>query len=75
VITTLRAVVGARARRVERAELTEELETRAVELELVLRGRGLALESRSLLGLGPDASPQPLDTMSCSLRPRSGSGH
>ena len=59
----LEVVVGARARRVERAELTEELEARPVELELVLHGRGLALEGRSLLGLGPDAGPQPLDVL------------
>src|SRR5262249_36748131 len=57
----LEVVVGARARRVERAELAEEIEPRAVQLELVLRGRRFAREGGSLRGLGPDASPEPLD--------------
>src|SRR5262249_13888375 len=45
------------------AQLAEELESRAIQVELILRGSRLALERSALLGLGADARPEPLDLL------------
>src|SRR5215475_440142 len=57
----LEIVLVTRARGIELAELVEEIEPRTVELQPVLGGREVALESGPLSGLGLDSRPQLLD--------------